>query len=80
MTKRPYSEEFKIEAVKQIMERGYYGVGEWDFVLLFLVRSMDQCVEHTRELFFASGNVKSFNTLVALRRVKTGSTVPVDTA
>ena len=39
---------------------------------------MEQYVELTRELFFQSGNVKSFNTLVAMNRVKTGNTVPVD--
>lgn len=61
------------------VQQCYYVAGEWDFVLIFLVRSMDQYVELTRELFFASGNVKSFNTLVAMNRVKTGSTVPVDT-
>ena len=60
------------------VQQCYYVAGAWDFVLIFLVRSMDQYVELTRELFFASGNVKSFNTLVAMHRVKTGSTVPVD--
>lgn len=54
------------------------GAGEWDFVLVFLVRSMDQYVELTRQLFFESGNLKSFNTLVAMNRAKTGSNVPVD--
>ena len=49
-------------------------------MLIFLVRSMDQYVELTRELFFESGNVKTFNTLVVMNRVKTGSTVPVDMA
>ena len=60
------------------VQQCYYVTGEWDFVLIFLVRSMDQYVELTRELFFESGNVKSFNTLVVMNRVKTGSTVPVD--
>ena len=62
------------------VQQCYYVTGEWDFVLIFLVRSMDQYVELTRELFFESGNVKSFNTLVVMNRVKTGSTVPVDMA
>ena len=56
----------------------YHDTGEWDFVLIFLVRSMDQYVEPSRELFFESGNVKSFNTLVVMNRVNTGSTEPVD--
>jgi len=62
------------------VQQCYYVAGEWDFVLIFLVRSMDQYVELTRELFFGSGNVKGFNTLVAMNRVKTGSSVPVDAA
>lgn len=60
------------------VQQCYYVAGECDFVLIFLVRSMDQYVELTRKLFFESGNVKSFNTLVAMNRVKTGSSVPVD--
>ena len=60
------------------VQQCYYVAGEWDFVLIFLVRSMDQYVALTRSLFFESGNVKTFNTLVVMNRVKTGSTVPVD--
>jgi DNA-binding Lrp family transcriptional regulator len=60
------------------VQQCYYVAGEWDFVLIFLVRSMDQYVALTRELFFASGNVKSFNSLVAMNRVKTGAGVPID--
>lgn len=62
------------------VQQCYYVAGAWDFVLIFLVRSMDQYVALTRELFFTSGNVKTFNTLVAMNRVKTGSSVPVDAA
>lgn len=60
------------------VQQCYYVAGEWDFVLVMLVRSMEQYVELTRQLFFAAGNVKSFNTLVTMNRVKTGNTVPVD--
>lgn len=60
------------------VQQCYYVAGAWDFVLIFLLRSMDQYVELTRELFFESGNVKSFNTLVAMNRVKTGQAVPID--
>jgi DNA-binding Lrp family transcriptional regulator len=60
------------------VQQCYYVTGPWDFVLVFLVRSMDQYVALTRALFFESGNVKTFSTLVAMNRVKTGSTVPVD--
>lgn len=39
-------------------------------MLIFLVRCMDRYVALTRELFFAGGNVKTFNNLVAMNRVK----------
>ncbi len=62
------------------VQQCYYVAGAWDFVLIFLVRSMDQYVQLTRELFFDSGNVKSFNTMVAMNRVKTAHGVPIDDA
>ncbi|WP_210433540.1 Lrp/AsnC ligand binding domain-containing protein [Zobellella endophytica] len=52
--------------------------GECDFVLIFLVRDMEQYVELTHRLFHDNKNVKSFKTLVAMDRVKTGMQVPVD--
>lgn len=60
------------------VQQCYYLAGEWDFMLIFLVRSMDQFVTLTRQLFFEAGNVKSFSTLVAMNRVKVGNNVPVD--
>lgn len=60
------------------VQQCYYVAGDCDFVLIFLVRDMEQYVALTRELFFESHNVKSFKTLVAMNRVKTGSGVPVD--
>ena len=60
------------------VQQCYYVAGDCDFVLIFLVRDMEQYVELTRRLFFESNNVKSFKTLVAMNRVKTGLGVPVD--
>ncbi|MDH0866271.1 Lrp/AsnC family transcriptional regulator [Mitsuaria sp. GD03876] len=60
------------------VQQCYYVAGDCDFVLIFLVRDMEQYVALTRELFFESNNVKSFKTLVVMNRVKTGSSVPVD--
>jgi len=60
------------------VQQCYYVAGEWDFVLVFLVKSMEQYVSLTRKLFFESGNVKQFNTLVAMNRVKAGNHVPFD--
>ena len=48
------------------------------FVLVLVVRDMDQYTALTREVFFASNNVKRFKTLVSMSRVKVGLGVPVD--
>lgn len=60
------------------VQQCYYVAGDCDFVLIFLVRDMEQYVALTRQLFFESNNVKTFKTLVAMNRVKTGMGVPVD--
>lgn len=59
------------------VQQCYYVAGECDFVLIFAVRDMEHYTELTRELFFESHNVKRFKTLVAMRRLKTGTRVPV---
>lgn len=59
------------------IQQCYYVAGECDFVLIFLVRDMEQYVALTRSLFHDNKNVKAFKTLVALDRVKTGMSVPI---
>ena len=59
------------------IQQCYYVAGEWDFVLIFAVRNMDQYTELTRELFFSNNNVKRFKTLVSMSRVKVGLEVPL---
>lgn len=60
------------------IQQCYYVTGEYDFVLIFLVRDMDQYVELTRRLFHANSNVKAFKTLVVMDRVKTGMNVSIE--
>jgi Lrp/AsnC family leucine-responsive transcriptional regulator len=64
------------EACPQI-QQCYYVAGEWDFVLILIVRDMDQYNALTRSLFFGNNNVKRFKTLVAMDRVKVGLDVPI---
>lgn len=64
------------EACPEI-QQCYYIAGEWDFVLVFIVRNMDQYDELTRRLFFGNNNVKRFKTLVVMDKVKAGQNVPV---
>ncbi|EGQ9765782.1 Lrp/AsnC family transcriptional regulator [Vibrio alginolyticus] len=54
------------------VQQCYYVTGEWDFVLIFTVKSMSQYNELTRELFFQSPNVKRFKTLVVMSKPKVG--------
>jgi DNA-binding Lrp family transcriptional regulator len=60
------------------IQQCYYVAGECDFVLVFLVRDMEQYVALTRTLFHDNSNVKAFKTLVAMDRVKAGMTVPIE--
>ena len=59
------------------IQQCYYIAGEWDFVLVLVVRNMDQYNDLTRQLFFGNNNVKRFKTLVVMDRVKAGHNVPV---
>ncbi|KVN24840.1 AsnC family transcriptional regulator [Burkholderia pyrrocinia] len=74
----------QLDAMKRAFEQCpqvqqcYYVTGEWDFVLILVVRDMDQYNALTRQLFFANNNVKRFKTLVSMSRVKVGIGVPVD--
>ena len=68
----------KFEVCPQI-QQCYYVAGECDFVLIFLVRDMEQYVGLTRRLFHENNNVKSFKTLVAMDRIKASMIIPVDT-
>lgn len=70
-------QEFK--ACPQI-QQCYYVTGEYDYVLIFLVRDMDQYTELTRRLFHANNNVRTFKTLVVMERVKAGMNVPIEAA
>ncbi len=59
------------------VQQCYYVAGEWDFVLIFSVRHMEEYNALTRKLFFANNNVKRFKTLVSMSRVKAGLDVPI---
>jgi Lrp/AsnC family leucine-responsive transcriptional regulator len=59
------------------VQQCYYVTGEWDFVLTIVVRDMEQYRELTRSLFFGSGNVKRFKTLVVMKASKVSLDVPL---
>lgn len=62
------------------VQQCYYVTGEWDFVLVLLLRDMDQYRQLTRDLFFPSGNIRRFKTLVVMDRAKVSLSVPIGPA
>jgi Lrp/AsnC family leucine-responsive transcriptional regulator len=73
----------KLDAVRaSLVERPevqqcYYVAGEWDFVLILLVRDMAEYTELTRQLFFGNDNIRRFSTQVVMDAAKVGLTVPL---
>ena len=59
------------------VQQCYYVTGHADFVLVVLARSMEDYEAFTRRALLDDDNVKSFVTMVAMDRVKTGVTVPL---
>jgi DNA-binding Lrp family transcriptional regulator len=64
-------------AARPQVQQSYYVAGEWDFVLILAVRSMQQYTDLTRELLFENNNVKRFKTLVSMSTVKLGLNIPL---
>lgn len=54
------------------VQQCHYVTGDADFVLILVVSSMADYEEFTRRVFFESGNIKKFRTMVSMDRVKTG--------
>jgi DNA-binding Lrp family transcriptional regulator len=59
------------------IQQCYYVTGEADFVLVMSLRDMKEYEALTQRLFFGDPNVKRFQTLVAMDRVKTNGPIPV---
>ncbi len=53
----------------------HYVTGEADFILVFNVADMAEYERLTRELFFASGNVAKFTTMVSMESIKASEKV-----
>ena len=60
------------------VQQVYYVTGDFDFLLVLSVADMTEYERLTRELFFVSGNVKSFQTHVAMQRAKVSLGVAID--
>lgn len=62
------------------VQQVYYVTGDFDFMLVMNVKDMTEYERLTRELFFATGNVKFFKTYVAMQRIKASLAVPLQSA
>jgi len=60
------------------VQQVYYVTGDYDFLLVLTVADMTEYERLTRELFFIAGNVKSFQTHVAMQRSKVSLGVAID--
>lgn len=56
---------------------GFYVAGEADFVLLVTANNMEEYEHFTRRLLCENPDIKRFETMVALDRVKAGFTLPM---
>jgi len=59
------------------VQQAYYVTGDFDFLLIVIVKDMTEYERLTRELFFVSGNIKQFKTYVAMQRLKVSMQVPL---
>lgn len=59
------------------VQQVYYVTGDFDFMLIINVKDMAEYERLTRELFFVSGNIKTFKTYVAMQRLKTSFAIPL---
>jgi Lrp/AsnC family leucine-responsive transcriptional regulator len=69
-----------VESIRSdpIIMQCYAVTGDADYVLIATVRDMTEYEDFTRRYFSGNSNVRHFQTMVALDRVKTGLTVPVE--
>ena len=60
------------------VQQVYYVTGDFDFLLVVNVCDMAEYEVLTRDLFFASGNIKSFRTIVSMQNAKQEMTVMIE--
>ncbi|MDH2405279.1 Lrp/AsnC family transcriptional regulator [Bradyrhizobium sp. SSUT18] len=59
---------------------GFYVTGQTDFVLLVTANNMEEYDRFTRRLAHENPDIKRFETMVVLNRVKVGFTLPIISA
>ena len=66
-----------MRATPEVMQC-YYVTGEVDFILIVAVKNMIEYERFTNDFLFNNKNIRRFNTLVVMDRVKVGLAVPID--
>jgi DNA-binding Lrp family transcriptional regulator len=73
------NQRFKQRIVRNREVQQCYSVtGDLDYVLVVLTRDMRDFESFAERELYADPNIKGFTTFVALDRVKTGASVPID--
>ncbi|CAI3131446.1 DNA-binding transcriptional activator DecR [Acinetobacter calcoaceticus] len=67
----------KLFSTCEFIQQSYYVTGEWDFVLIFQVKDMEQYTDISEKLFIKNNNVKRFKTLVAMKKDKVSLSIPL---
>jgi DNA-binding Lrp family transcriptional regulator len=69
--------EKSVKATPQV-QQCFYVTGQWDFVIIFVVKNMNQYNELSTKLFSENENVKRFDTFVNLKTIVSSALVPIE--
>ena len=74
-----YSEEFKKLMIKapEVMQC-YYVTGDYDYVLIATFKDMGEYEIFTKKYFLENSNIKRFNSMVVMNRVKENLSIPLN--
>jgi Lrp/AsnC family leucine-responsive transcriptional regulator len=56
----------------------YYVTGDYDYVLLTTFKEMEDYEKFTRKYFLENPNVKRFNSMVVMNKVKENLSIPIN--
>ena len=74
-----YSEEFKKLMIKapEVMQC-YYVTGDYDYVVIATFNEMGDYEEFTKKYFLKDPNIKRFNSMVVMNKVKENLSIPIN--
>jgi len=74
-----YDDNFKKKMINtpEVMQC-YYVTGDYDYVLLTTFKEMEDYEKFTRKYFLENPNVKRFNSMVVMNKVKENLSIPIN--